>query len=102
MENQNTLTPSVPQFQAITLIREVSERLIGLLDRHDDESRSLDLMDVFCEVAVVREVLEAVQVELTGEAVKDQRILKVFAERSGIPYGTVTRWARPFKTERAG
>lgn len=102
MENQVTPAPSEPQYQAITLIREVSERLNAFLDRHDDEARSLDLMDIFCEVATVRDALDAVQVELAGEAVKDQRILKVFAERSGIPYGTVTRWARPFKTERAG
>lgn len=102
MENQVTPTPSEPKYPAITLIREVSERLNELLNRHDDESRSLDLMDIFCEVATVREALDAVQIELTGEAVKDQRILKVFAKRSGIPYGTVTRWARPFKVELAG
>src|SRR5699024_344758 len=85
----------------ITSIRQVSERLNELLDRHDDELCRLDLIDVFCEVAQVREVLDAVQVELTGEAVKDRRILKVFAEQSGIPYRRVVGWARPFKTELA-
>lgn len=86
----------------MTSIREVSQRLNELLDRHDDELCGVDVMEAFCEVAKVREALDAVQIELTGEAVKDQRILKVFAEQSGIPYRTVTKWARPFKAELAG
>lgn len=86
--------PPAPKYRAVTPVREVVQQLHGLLEVHDDEFENLDLMELYCELAKVRQVLDAAQVDLTKEVVEEGRILKAFAEHSGIAYGTVQRWAR--------
>lgn len=75
-------------------MREVVRRLCGVLEVHDDEFENLDLLELYCELAKVRQALDAAQIDLTKEVVEEGRILKAFAAQSGIAYGTVQRWAR--------
>lgn len=86
--------PPAPKYRAVAPVREVVQQLHGLLEVHDDEFENLDLMELYCELAKVRQVLDAAQVDLTKEVVEEGRILKAFAAQSGIAYGTVQRWAR--------
>lgn len=86
--------PPAPKYRAVAPVREVAHRLNALLDVHDDDFENLDLMELYCELVKVRQVLGAAQVDLTKEVVEEGRILKTFAEQSGIAYGTVQRWAR--------
>lgn len=94
--DQQKLQLREPRFRAITPIREAVDRLNRVLEHHDDDNGPADLnaIDLYCELARARELLDAAQVDLTGEAVERHHRLNGLAELSGIPYGTVKRWAK--------